>query len=139
MHAAAYNSPMPRTYSLARLLLIIALITITLIAIASGVVVDFPGYAFIWLVLSPTGIIYLTLVNLARQRSRVRIASIVGMFVGSSFASGGDVIVSTPLGALLFGGAALLADFIMRRNHPPPAPDPPAPSLSPLTTPATSP
>jgi hypothetical protein len=120
---------MPRTFSLAHLLLVISLI-----AIICGVARTYPDYALLVSLFVPTGIICLILVSFSHHRAVVLLASFVGAFVGFLFAPvamspPGDKTTIWPhvqalflpiacyatLGALLFGGAALADDLL----HPP--------------------
>jgi len=133
--SAAYNEFMPRTFSLARLML-----GITLFCILCGLAVNYSEMMFAYVLICasflPTAIVCLTLVSFSRRRKTVLILSILGAFVpvlpGPAVMHTGPepltvwqainglwpFAILPPLGALLFGGAALLNDFSSRQSTP---------------------
>jgi len=127
---------MPRTFSLARLL-----VAITLFCLFCGLAVNYPEASLPFLQLFslfiPFAIVCLTLVSFARNRKTVLAISTVGGLVlwllvtppvihmgHPALQANWDFIVRdylsvtiyAPLGALLFGGAALADDILNRRE-----------------------
>jgi len=123
---------MPRTFSLARLML-----GITLFCILCALAVNYReasfAYALLFASFVPTAIVCLTLVSFSRRRKTVLFCSIIGaLMIGMCclpvqlLPPPGDptriwthtapmfsaMTVFPPLGALLFGGAALLVDLL---------------------------
>jgi hypothetical protein len=124
---------MPRTFSLARLLLAITAFCV-LFGLTASQNQALAAYGLLLLLFAPTGAVCLTLVSFSRSRKTVLACSILGAFVGVLYATpvlstgsplrnAWEAITSEflglgivpPFGALLFGGAALLNDHLYTR------------------------
>ena len=135
--AIAYNSPMPRTFSLARLML-----GITAFCLVCGLVVNYPELAIalasaiicIAAVLCPTMFITLALVNKANHRGTLIFVAFVGAVYGIAarlslfplwwtLNHGGDAFfmslaIPPALGAFITGTAFVLIERYRRRFEP---------------------
>jgi hypothetical protein len=118
---------MPRTFSLARLLL-----GITMFCAVCGVAVNYPeaalACAYAGGYFGPTIIVWLLLIRFSDHPVLLSVNCLVGVFVGFLFApsimwpsSWWDMFVfeaiPPALGALLLGGAALADEFVQRRRE----------------------
>jgi K+-sensing histidine kinase KdpD len=135
--AAGYNVNMPRTFSLARLMIVITLVCVVC-AVAAHYGKDFDDYLIVSLLFVPTGVVCLAVASFAHNRIIVLAFSIIGAFLSSFFLPAvqgshhlmsnntwtlieplfGPLAVIPPLGALIFGVAALADEMLQRRRHP---------------------
>jgi hypothetical protein len=147
----------PRTFSLARLLL-----AITLFCLLCGLAVAFPGEAFFAVIVSPPVIAWLVMLPFSNRRVALSVWSFLGAFIalfllgllpaifdpiffaahesfppwlggGKSFLEGGLIVgiiclsLTSALGALLAGGAFLIVEHRRRTKND----RPPADAISP--------
>jgi len=128
---------MPRTFSLGQLMLVVTLICgiCALVAAHRKELVDYLCCAVIFV---PTGVVCLALASFARNRIAVWCASVLGAII-MSFLFGGppmyvvggmpttvrgavfrlydSIMVTSPLGVLLLGGAVLLDEKFSHRGE----------------------
>ena len=125
---------MPRTFTLAGLML-----GVTLIAILCGLAINNPGYALVLALFAPLAIVSLTLVSFAHRRALVLTATFVGALVGFLFAPvafmrpRGDpttiwphvqrlvtpIAIYATLGALVVGLVTLAVGDLLDSRYPP--------------------
>ena len=123
-----YNGDMERTFSLARLMVVITLICVVC-AVAAYYGKDFGAYLLLVALFAPTGIVCLLLGSFSRRPKTTMVISFAGAFLVAFFMpmghmgrpsmnvwelilrDFGDLAVFPPLGSLVFGGAVLTDEY----------------------------